>query len=72
MKVNDLSLKSVVKLPQCLIFMDGIFTIESHLLLIAIRLGLLILQLLFHVSEHLKEIVFVLLWWLDTDGWFLR
>jgi len=58
---NKLSLKSVVKLPQCLLFTDGILAAESRLFPIAIRLSLLFLYPLFHVSEHLKELIFVLL-----------
>ena len=62
----------VVELPQRLLLMDGILAIKNRLLPIAIRLGLLLLHLLFHVGEHLKELVFVLLRWLDTSGCLLR
>ena len=50
-----------VKLPQCLLFADDILEIESSLLLIMIRLGLLLFHLLFHVINNLKELVFMLL-----------
>jgi len=69
---NDLSLELIFELPQCLLLMNGILMVESRLLLIAIRLGLLLLNLFFHVSEHLKELVFLLLRWLDTSGYLLR
>jgi len=42
--------------------------IENHLFLIMIRLGLLFLHQLFHVVEHLKELGFMLLWWLDIGA----
>jgi len=41
--------------------MDDILVVESRLLPITIKLGLLFLHLFFHVSGHLKELVFVLL-----------
>ena len=62
LKGSDLSLELIVELHQCLLLTNDILTVESRLLLIAIRLDLLFLHLLFHVSEHLKELVFVLLW----------
>jgi len=63
---SNLSLELVIELPQRLLLTDGVLAVEIRLLPIAIRLGLLFLHLLFHISEHLKELVFVLLWWLDT------
>jgi len=69
---NDLNLELAVELPQCLLVTDEIFTIESRLLPIAIRLGLLLIHLLLHVDEYLKEFVFMLLRWLDTSGCLLR
>ena len=53
-----MSLGLVVELPQCLLLMDGILAVENCMLLIAIRLSLLFLYLLFHVGGHLKELVF--------------
>jgi len=68
---SDLSLKLVVKLPQCLMLTDGILVVDSRMLSIAIRLELF-LHLLFHVSDHLKELVFMMLRWLDTGSCLLR
>ena len=58
---SDLRMELVVELPQCLLLMDIILAIESCLLSIAIRLGLLFFHCS-HISKHLKEQVFVLLW----------
>ena len=69
---SDLSLELVVELSQCLLFTDDIFPIENRLLLITIWLGLLLFHLLFDVSKHLKEMIFGLLWWLDTGVYPLR
>ena len=43
-----------------------ILIIEGHLLSLAIRLLLLFLHLLSDVLEHLKELVFALLRWMDA------
>jgi len=69
---SDLSLELIVELSQCLLLMDDILAVESRLLPIMIRLGLLFFYLLFYIGEHLNELVFVLLWWLDTSTWLLR
>ena len=61
---SDLGLKSVVKMSQYLLFTDDILAVKSHLLPIATKLSLLFLNLIFHVDQHLKELVLVLLWWL--------
>ena len=42
--------------------------VKSHLLSLAIKLRLLFFHLFPHLVEHLKELVFVLLGWLDTSG----
>ena len=44
------------------------FMVESRLLSIMIGLGLLFLHLLFHVGEHLKELIVVLLRWVSSSG----
>jgi len=67
-----LSLELFVELSQCLLLKDDILMIESRLLPVAIRFFLLFLHLLFHVGKHLKELISVLLRWLDTDGYPLR
>ena len=51
---------------------EDIFTIESHLLFLAIRLRLLFLYLLPYLIEDLKELIFALLQWLGTGSWFLQ
>ena len=65
---NDLSLEVIVELPHCLQLTEDILAVESRLLPIAIRFSLLFLHLLFHVGEHLKELIFLLLRCLDTSG----
>ena len=70
MKGCNLDLELLVELPQCLLLKDDILVIESHLLSIAIRLGLLFLHLLF--VEHLEELIFIPLRLLGIDGYFLR
>jgi len=40
--------------------MDGILAVESRLLPITIWLGLLLIHLLLHVREHMKELIFIL------------
>ena len=67
-----MSLEVVAEMFQYLLLMDDILVVKSHLLPIAIRLGLLFHHLLFHVSKHLKGLVFVLLQWLSTGGCPLR
>jgi len=52
------------------VLLEDIFAVENHLLSLAIRFRLLFLRLLFHLVEHLKEMVFALLRWLDTGGEF--
>ena len=56
---NYLGLELVVELPQCLMLVYGILAVENCLLPITICLSLLLFYLLFHVSEHLKELIFV-------------
>jgi len=46
MEGSDLDVELVVELPQRLLFMDGIITVESRLLSITICLGLLLLPVL--------------------------
>jgi len=58
---SNLGLELVVELPQRLLFTDSILAVESRLLSITIRLGLLLFHLLFQVGKHLKELNFVLL-----------
>ena len=58
---SDLSLESNVELPQYLLLTDDILAVEGPLLPITIRVCMLFVHLLFHASEHLKELIFVLL-----------
>ena len=52
-----MSLELVIEPPQCLMLMDGILAVESHLLLTAIKMDLLFFHLFFHVNMHLKELI---------------
>ena len=60
-----------VELPQCFLLTDDILVVENRMLPIAIRLSLLFFYLLFHVDEHLKELIFMLQY-LDTRDFLLR
>jgi len=55
---GDLSLELVIEFLQCLLFKNDVLMIESHLLPIVIRPGLLFLHLLLHFSEHIKNVDF--------------
>jgi len=70
LKGCDLGLELLVK-HQFLLLLKDIFAIEGHLLLLTIRLLLLFLYLISHLVGHLKELVFMLLRWLDAGNWFL-
>jgi len=48
-----------------------VFVIEDHLLSFTIKLHLLFFHLLSHLVEHLKELVFTLVWGLDVGDWLL-
>ena len=66
----NLSLKLLVELPLLLLLMEDVLAIECYLFLLMIGLLLLFLHLLFHLIEHLKELVFLLLRHSDTEGRF--
>jgi len=62
----DFGLELLVEQSQLLLLLEDIFVIEGHLLPLAIGLLMLFLNLLSHLVEHLKELVFTLMRWLDT------
>ena len=62
----DFGLELLVGQSQLLLLLEDIFVIEGHLLPLAIGLLMLFLNLLSHLVEHPKEMVFTLMRWLDT------
>jgi len=67
LKGNELSLELLVEQLQLFLFAKDVITVKSQLLPLAIWLLLLFLHLLLYLSEHLKQLVFLLLWRLDAD-----
>jgi len=49
------------------LFANDVIAVENYLLPLAIWFLLLFLHILFHLSEHLKQLVFTLLWRLGGD-----
>ena len=56
---RDLGKESIIEPLQCFLLADGVLTIESRLLPLAVRKGSLFCHLLIHVGEYLKELAFV-------------
>jgi len=62
----NLSLELLVELLQLLLLTEDVLAVECHLLSLTVGILLLFFHLLFYLMEHLKELIFLWLRWLDA------
>jgi len=60
LKGFDLGQELFVEQSQPLLLLEDVLAVESHPFSFMVRLRLLFLYLLFHLIEHLKELIFAL------------